>query len=146
MAKQSNAAAPNQINMIGEGTTFDGTLQAESDLRISGRVMGKIEVSGKVIVAQEGVIEGEIKAASLDVAGRVHGGIDVSERVVLKSSAEIEGDIRTGRLVIEEGAVFNGECRTGGRTMDSGEILTSSLREEQMREEKAPDAASRREP
>jgi len=123
MAKQSNAAPPNQITMIGEGTTFDGTLQAESDVRISGRVMGKVDVSGKVIVAQEGIIEGEIKAASLDVAGRIHGGIDVSERVVLKSSAEVDGDIHTGRLVVEEGAVFNGQCRTGGRTMNSGQIL-----------------------
>lgn len=123
MAKQSNAAPPNQITMIGEGTTFDGTLQAESDVRISGRVMGKINVSGKIIVAQGGVIEGEIKADSLDVAGRIQGGIDVSERVILKSSAEIEGDIHTGRLVVEEGAVFNGQCRTGGRTMKSGQIL-----------------------
>ncbi len=136
MAKQSGVAAPNQINMIGEGTNFDGTLQAESDVRISGRVLGKIDVEGKVIVAQEGVVEGEVKAASLDVAGRIHGEIDVSERVVLKSSAEIEGDIRTGRLVVEEGAVFNGECRTGGRTMGSSEILPPSARKEE-----APDVA-----
>lgn len=143
MAKQSNAAAPNQINMIGEGTTFDGTLQAESDVRISGRVIGKLEVSGKVIVAQEGVVEGEIKAASLDVAGRVHGGVDVSERVVLKSSAEIDGDIQTSRLVVEEGAVFNGECRTGGRTIDSDQILASTMQKE---EEEAPDAVPRSAP
>lgn len=123
MTKQSSSAAPNQINMIGEGTTFDGTITAESDIRISGRVLGKIDVSGKVIVAQEGVIEGEVRASNLDVAGRIEGTIEVSERVVLKSSAEIEGDMRTARLVIEEGAVFNGRCQMGSRSMGSDEIL-----------------------
>lgn len=126
MSKQSSAAAPNQINMIGEGTTFDGTLTAESDLRISGRVVGKVDVSGKVIVAQEGVVDGDVKAESLDVAGRVEGQAEVAERVVLKSSAVVEGDIRAGRLVIEEGAVFNGRCQMGGRSMNSDAILSGS--------------------
>lgn len=128
MAKQSNAAAPNQINMIGEGATLDGTLKAEGDVRISGRVIGTVEISGKVIVAQEGVIEGEVRATSLDVAGRIEGDVDVEERVVLKSSAHVEGNIRTGRLVVEEGADFNGECRMGSRTMDSEAILGSQSR------------------
>lgn len=123
MAKQSNAAVSNQINMIGEGTVFEGTLTSESDVRISGRVDGKLEVKGKVIVAQEGSVEGEIKAASLDVAGRVHGEVVVEERVVLKSSAQIEGNIHTARLVVEEGATFNGRCQMGNRSVRSESIL-----------------------
>lgn len=123
MAKQPNAAVSSQINMIGEGTVFDGTLTSESDVRISGRVDGTLEVKGKVIVAQEGSVEGEIRAASLDVAGRVNGEIDVEERVVLKSSAVIEGNIQTARLVVEEGAEFNGTCRMGKRSVKSDSIV-----------------------
>lgn len=123
MAKQSNAAVSNQINMIGEGTVFEGTLTSESDVRISGRVDGKLEVKGKVIVAQEGSVEGEITAASLDVAGRVQGEVVVEERVVLKSSARVEGNIQTARLVVEEGASFNGRCQMGNRSMRSESIL-----------------------
>ena len=123
MAKQPNAAVSNQINMIGEGTVFEGTLTSESDVRISGRVDGKLEVKGKVIVAQEGSVEGEITAASLDVAGRVQGEVVVEERVVLKSSARVEGNIQTARLVVEEGASFNGRCQMGNRTMRSESIL-----------------------
>lgn len=123
MAKQPNATVSTQINMIGEGTVFEGTLKSESDVRISGRVEGTLEIKGKVIVAQEGNVEGEIKAASLDVAGRVNGEIDVEERVVLKSSAVIEGNIQTARLVMEEGAEFNGTCRMGRRTVKSESIV-----------------------
>ncbi len=123
MAKQPNTAVSNQLNMIGEGTVFEGTLKSESDVRISGRVDGKLEVKGKVIVAHDGSIEGEITAASLDVAGRVHGEINVEERVVLKSSAVVEGNIHTDRIVVEEGAVYNGDCRMGSRTMKSESIV-----------------------
>src|SRR5690606_39414806 len=87
MSKQPNASSPNQINMIGEGTLFEGTLTAKSDVRISGRVVGKLNIKGKIIVSQEGTIEGEIKAVNLDVGGHIQGEIDVSERVILKSSA-----------------------------------------------------------
>ncbi len=123
MAKQSNTAVSNQINMIGEGTVLDGTLTSESDVRISGRVDGNLEVKGKVIVVQEGVVEGEIKAASLDIAGRVQGEMLVEERVVLKSSAHVEGNIQTTRLIVEEGATFNGRCQMGSRSVRSESIL-----------------------
>ncbi len=126
MSKQPNASSPNQINMIGEGTLFEGTLTAKSDVRISGRVVGKLNIKGKIIVSQEGTIEGEIKAVNLDVGGHIQGEIDVSERVILKSSARVEGNIRAGRLVVEEGAVFNGKCQMGARTVDSESILSKA--------------------
>lgn len=129
MARQSNASAPNQINMIGDGTVFEGTITAKSDVRVSGRVVGKLNIKGKVIVAQEGSLEGDIKAMNLDVGGHIQGEIDVSERVILKSSARIDGNIRTGRLVVEEGAVFNGKCQMGSRTVDSDTIATKTPKE-----------------
>lgn len=140
MAKQSNISAPNQLNMIGEGTVFEGTLKADSDVRISGRVVGKLDIQGKVIVAQEGAIEGEVKALSLDVGGKILGEIDVAERVVLKSSANVEGNIRTARLVVEEGAVFDGKCTMGKKTVEAGKIIPAKLKEE--RPESAPSRAA----
>lgn len=113
MNKQANLSAPTQINMIGEGTVFEGTLRAQSDVRVSGRIIGKLQVTGKAIIAQEGSVEGEVVAASADVAGTVQGDLNVTERLVLKGSARVEGNIRTARLVVEEGAVFEGKCLMG---------------------------------
>lgn len=124
MAKQSNPTVSNQINMIGEGTVLEGTLNADGDIRISGRVVGKLDIKGKIIVAQEGDIEGEVKAMNLDVGGRIRGDVHVEERVVLKSSARVEGNIIASRLVIEEGAVFNGECKMGSRTISSDTMMS----------------------
>ena len=112
-ALPAGPSAPNQINMIGEGTVFEGTLRARSDVRVSGRIVGKLQVEGKAIVAQEGSVEGEVHAASADIAGTIEGDLHVTDRLVLKGTARVEGNIRTGRLVVEEGATFNGKCLMG---------------------------------
>lgn len=113
---QEKRTLPDQINLVGEGTVFEGTLRAGSDVRTSGRIVGRLEVKGKAIVAEDGAVEGEIVATNADVAGRVEGEIYVEEQLVLKSSARVDGDIETGRLVVEEGAFFTGECRMGDST------------------------------
>lgn len=113
---QEKRTLPDQINLVGEGTVFEGTLHAGSDVRTSGRIVGRLEVKGKAIVAEGGAVEGEIVATNADVAGHVEGEIYVEEQLVLKSSARVEGDIETGRLVVEEGAFFTGECRMGDAT------------------------------
>ena len=112
MAKhQIPAPAPSQINMIGEGTVFEGTLRSESDLRISGRIVGKLQVGGKAIVAREGVVEGEMMATNAEIAGSVQGEIHIKELLILKSSARVDGNIEAARLIVEEGSVFNGKCQ-----------------------------------
>lgn len=121
MARHGSPDPSNQINMIGEGTVLEGTLRARGDVRVSGRVVGRLEVAGKVIVAQEGSVEGELDAQSADIAGAIDGHIQIAERIVLKSTARVDGDIKAGRLVVEEGAVFAGQCimeaRPGARTI-----------------------------
>ena len=110
---QGGGAVPNQINMVATGTVVEGTLRADSDVRVSGRIVGTVMVTGRVVVASEGVVEGELVASSADVGGSVEGELRIEERLVLRSSARIEGAIQTARLIVEEGAVFNGECQMG---------------------------------
>jgi cytoskeletal protein CcmA (bactofilin family) len=101
------------INMIGEGTIIEGTLRADSDIRISGTVVGNVQVEGKVIVAPEGSVNGELLATNADIAGDVKGKVKVKERLVLKSPARVDAELHAARLVVEEGAVFNGKCSMG---------------------------------
>jgi cytoskeletal protein CcmA (bactofilin family) len=113
MAKQMMPADPVQINMIGKGTVVEGTLRAKDDIRVSGRVKGSLHVEGKAIIANEGIVDGDVHAADADVAGKVDGELAVKGRLLLKSSARISGTIRTSRLVMEEGATFDGQCEMG---------------------------------
>lgn len=116
-----------QINMIGEGAVVEGTVNAGSDIRIRGKVVGKLNVEGKAIVAQEGEVNGDIVATNADISGVVQGQIDVSGTLVLKATARVTADIKTARLVVEEGAVFDGKCKMGGKTMDKDELKSASV-------------------
>lgn len=121
---QGTVPAPSQINMIGEGTVFEGTLRSESDVRISGRIVGKLHVGGKAIVATEGVVEGEMVATNAEVAGSVQGEIKIKELLVLKGSARIDGNIEANRLIVEEGSIFNGKCQM---TKDAGKAKVHAV-------------------
>lgn len=121
MATESNATQE-QVNLVGKGTVFEGTLRAEHDVRTSGKIIGTLRVEGKAMVAESGSVEGEVFATSADVAGDVQGDLHVEERLMLKSSARVEGTIETDRLVVEEGAQFTGECAMGdAREVDASE-------------------------
>ena len=115
----STGTVQDQVNLVGEGTTFEGTVRAESDVRASGRIVGTLEVEGKTMIAKEGEVEGEIIATNVEIAGQVQGDIRVEERLVLKSTARVDGTIETDRLVVEEGAQFTGECEMGTPIPDS---------------------------
>ncbi len=109
----SSANPAEQHNIIGASTTVEGTLRSSGNVNISGTVDGNVEVEGRTMVMPGGVVEGEVASTSAEIAGTVRGQVRVKERLVLKSSAIVEGDIRTGKLVVEDGATFNGQCQMG---------------------------------
>ena len=113
MAKGPATPDLTSINLIGEGSEVEGSMRSTTDVRVNGRIKGDLVVEGKVIIADKGILDGTLKAQSADVAGTVVGELTIDDRLLLKSTAKIEGDIRTGRLVVEEGATFEGQCTMG---------------------------------
>jgi cytoskeletal protein CcmA (bactofilin family) len=112
---RSTAVNPaEQHNIIGKDTVIEGTLRSTGNVHISGAVNGNLEVQGRTVVMPEGRVEGEVNSTTAEIGGRIHGQVTVKERLVLKATAVVEGDIRTGKLVIEDGATFTGRCDMGG--------------------------------
>ena len=99
------------VNMISEGTTFEGTLKTESDIRVTGVVDGEANAKGKVIVSSTGEIKGYIKATDADIAGKVDGEMKITNKLILRESALVEGEIYTKILQVEEGAQINGSFK-----------------------------------
>ncbi|MDR3560983.1 MAG: polymer-forming cytoskeletal protein [Negativicutes bacterium] len=96
--------------IIGKDTQIKGTISAGGTVRIDGQVDGEISTKGDIIVGETGVIKAQIQARSATIAGSVHGNADVMDKLELTSTAKLYGDIKTGILIIGEGAVFKGAC------------------------------------
>ena len=106
------------INMIGSGTTITGDIVSKGDIRVDGVLKGSINTQGKVVLGQEGTIEGDVVCINADVSGTINAKITVSQLLSLKSSANLNGDIVTNKLSIEPGAVFSGSCSMGAVIKD----------------------------
>jgi cytoskeletal protein CcmA (bactofilin family) len=145
MADQK-APAQDQINLVGKGTVFEGTVRADSDVRASGQVVGTLQVEGKAMIAESGSVDGEIIATNADVAGRVQGEIQVEELLVLKSTARVDGNIETDRLVVEEGAQFTGECKMDTPISMNGESSSEATPTDDVAEASTTEAADESSP
>lgn len=113
MANQGSRPNQAQFNIVGEGTVFEGTLRAESNVNVSGRVVGSLIVNGRAVISKNGVVEGELRATNAAIGGTIEGEVYVEERLELESTAHVDGSIQTDRLVVEEGAIFTGTCKMG---------------------------------
>ena len=107
-ANQTETSGRN--NLIGNGTTIKGEVIASGDMRIDGTVIGTIKATGKIVVGQNGVVEGEIYCNSADISGKEKGTIRVDELTSLKATSRLEVDLFTKQLFIEVGAIFTGRC------------------------------------
>jgi cytoskeletal protein CcmA (bactofilin family) len=74
---------------------------------------GTIKLEGKLVIGENGVVEGEISCKNATVAGKLKGRTEVAELTSLLASATVEGDLYTGKLSVEPGAEFNGTCSMG---------------------------------
>ena len=131
MARTSPPANPaEQHNIIGTSTVVEGTLRSNGNVNISGTVNGNVEVEGRTMVMPGGIVDGELSSTSAEIAGTVKGKMAIRERLVLKATAVIDGDIRTGKLVVEDGATFNGQCVMGqGATTDRSPVTGKAARD-----------------
>lgn len=99
--------------LIGAGTTIKGDLISNGDVRIDGTLIGNISGSAKVLIGQEGVVQGDIEGQQADIQGNVTGKLHIRELLNLRGDAIIRGNIHAGKLQIEPSVTFNGQCHMG---------------------------------
>ncbi len=117
----------NSFNTLVTGTVVEGTVKSEKDIRIEGRIKGKLHCDAKLVIGPTGYIEGEVRCASAVIEGRFEGTIFVSDLLNVRESASISGEVTTGRLVVQSGAHFNVLCTmSAGATASTSSLPASS--------------------
>lgn len=97
--------------LVGKGTYLEGTINAEGTVRVDGKIQGGINITGNLIIGEEGAIKGNIKAENAYVAGTVEGNVTATSQLHITHTAKLVGDIAVKNVIIDEGAVFIGNCK-----------------------------------
>ncbi len=115
----SSGPSSNSSNSLVAGTNIKGSIDANSDIRIDGKIEGDINCSGKLIIGPQGVVIGEVNCQNAVIEGSFEGVLKVKEILNVKENAKISGDINTEQLLVQAGAIFNVNCNMGGQTLKS---------------------------
>jgi len=107
------------LNTISKGTVIVGTINAEGDLRIEGKVQGNLVCNSKLIVSSTGSVEGSVDARNATIEGEIKGNVVTRELLSVDKTGKIYGDIFTQKLVVQMGAIFTGTCKMGEAAKDA---------------------------
>jgi cytoskeletal protein CcmA (bactofilin family) len=100
---------------VGSSVVIKGELSAQEDIRIAGRVEGRIEVDGYTLTIEEsGHVDADVSAAGIIVSGTVKGSIIAERRIELRSTASVEGDVAAPTVRVHEGAFLQGKIDIEG--------------------------------
>ena len=103
----------NATNVLTQGIEINGSIRFTNDMIIDGKIEGEItSEKGKVTIAENATIKGDVKAGEVKLYGKVEGTIK-SDRCELKGKSHLKGDITTKTLSMEEGATLAGSTHIG---------------------------------
>lgn len=100
----------NDVSHISAGAFIKGDFTCPSDIRVDGKIEGKIQSSGRIVVGESAEIKGTIICDMLDFWGKLDGDAYVRDTLSLKNGASIKGNLNVRKLQVEIGASINGAC------------------------------------
>lgn len=108
MRRKNKLPAATRYTLIGLGTSAQGKLDCEANLRIEGHFQGEIDCAGQVVIGETGEAKSNIRGAEIIVAGHVIGDIISEGRLTITGSGQVDGNVNVTKLVIVEGGLLNG--------------------------------------
>lgn len=121
---KKSMAFSNNHTLISRSAKIVGDLYFSGDLQIEGKICGNViaedDKDAKLVVAESGLVEGEIRASVAVINGKVVGDIHSSMHIELAAKAIVEGSIHYQSIEMVKGSqvngnlIFSGTAETGG--------------------------------
>jgi cytoskeletal protein CcmA (bactofilin family) len=108
-SKKNEKKLDETSTIVGEETTFTGSLEVHSSIRIDGTIYGELNCSGDVTIGQEGYVEKTVTARNLFLAGKIQGDVKVANKIHIYDTGSLDGKAEMNTIVIDEKGQFNGE-------------------------------------
>jgi cytoskeletal protein CcmA (bactofilin family) len=110
-------------SLISADVHIVGTLSAEGEMQIDGKVEGNVRAH-RAVIGSSGVINGEVVAEEIVIRGEVNGPIR-GRLVQLSAGARVVGDIVHWTISVESGAEFEGNIRRSDTPLEEVKKLPS---------------------
>ncbi len=94
------------FSIIDQGLTVEGTVSGKGQLVIKGTVKGSLE-GDIIVIAEEGAVYADTKAASITVGGIFEGLLNTSGDLNVLSTGKCNGEVTCKDLVVEAGGKLN---------------------------------------
>ncbi|ASR48654.1 bactofilin family protein [Paenibacillus kribbensis] len=117
-------STPVTDTLLANGTSFEGTVESEANIRIDGHFQGDIRSTHTIIIGETAVVRSDIIARDVVLAGKVFGSITTEGRLTITPTGELYGNTAAAALIISEGGVLEGTSQMV-RTKDA-EPLTQA--------------------
>jgi len=93
---------------IASGTTIKGKINSKGDVRVDGNIEGDLNTTGRLIIGENGKVNGALDTNYTEVSGKLELKKINSKTLKLKSTARFEGVVEVEELIVESGAIING--------------------------------------
>src|SRR6266404_358161 len=84
---------PTARGFLSSEVSIEGDLSFRNELQIDGKVNGKINATGTLIVGKSARICAEVRAKTVRIHGTIEGNVFASERCVLEPGGTLRGDV-----------------------------------------------------
>jgi len=135
--KNSESAGPGGplLTIMGETARLEGKFNIAESIQIECEVAGEINVDGKLVIGEKGVVRADAHTADALIMGRYEGNMVATGNVEITATGRVAGNIETDSLVISKGGFFNGnvikmqraeispERRSGPSLLDQKQVI-----------------------
>lgn len=99
-----------RLTIIGIDMDIDGSLVSESDIRIDGKFHGELMTSGRIVVSQDGILDGTVKGKDITIHGKAKGEFEALNNFNIAPGGAFEGFLNTRFMNITDAVFFDGTC------------------------------------
>jgi cytoskeletal protein CcmA (bactofilin family) len=92
------------MSIIGPSSRVTGRISGKGGLRVEGKLIGNIGVSGPVEVIEAASIQGDVSGETLDLGGSLVGNVTTTGAVVVRAGALLHGEVKGAEVAIEPGS------------------------------------------
>lgn len=122
-------AFSNNHTLISRATKVIGDLHFTGELQLEGKVTGNIfaddEKDAKLVIADTGMVEGEIRAPVVIVNGKVVGNIYSTKHLELAAKGNVTGSVHYHSIEMVKGAQVNGSMVN--KQQESAKVLDIAI-------------------